>query len=596
MKRVASVAAFLFVLSLAAIVAASTVLRARFIHLGGWIPITRTVEFDKSGGSGRVQPGADKGANLYPRKAQPSDKNAVYPLFPKDALYSFLGLDVQNLVGPVVNDEARADWVLDTLPNTDAPRYIGGIAYGILTNPNAADTDPDNDLQTGTTDPTTGTTRGHWPGLRVVDGIGNADMNVFKAGGKENDTSSWQVAAGSVGSAKFDITQAYVAESTYVTPDLANYPSGIKSVLMFGAERRDNSGTSAFDLEINRNPASNQNIPNRTVGDVLVSVELPSGVGNGKFFLFTWDGTRYQPFNIAALPIAKQPQVSLNRVPTPSAPWGFVDSKGVWTIGQIPASCFAEVIIPISPELPLLSGASNDTTQPLYMQIRSRASVGDTSDLKDLTTYFLFAFGGPTPSLAMRSTCAQGLSYFPQWSDTGPADTVYKWQFGTTTGTLLSNDAGFGQDADAPDDPSRYAALFGDANLRTLTATLPPNKPYTDLDVYLTINPGKTSESMLFDTIRVYRQLAATPTLSKATNKSFTYSPGVVGGKAPYTYSWQFYNSDNVLVGASTTASGVFEVPKADTYHAVLTVNDTGDLDKDVCSVTSNSNNLSLPK
>ena len=573
------------------------------IGLGGWIPVTKTVEVDgKSGTTSSRETAAatvtDPGANLYPRKAQPSDPNFSYPLFPKDALYSFLKLDVINLVGPVVDDEARSDWVLDTLDNTDLARTVGSVAYGINVVPNLTDGDPTNDLQTGVYDPTSQTPRkrGHWPGLRIVDGIGNSDQTVFGAGGKENNVSSWKIVPGSVGSAKYDITQAYLAESTYRTPDLVNYPDGIKSIMMFGVERRDNGGVTAYDLEINQKPPTNSYIPTRTVGDVLVAVQLPSGVGQPSFFIFVWNGTKYAPFDINTLPAAKKPVISTNLINTPSAPWGFVDSKGVWRVGQIPAGCFAEILIPISPELSLLNNAAGDTTEPLFMQIRTRSSVGDTSDLKDLTTYFPFAFSGPTASMNLRSNCGQGITYFPEWPDTTPTGVPYRWQFGVDAGaSMTSLDPGFGPDPEAPGDGSRFAANFTDTSSRTATVVMPAGVPYVDCDVYLTVSPGTTTEAMLFDVIRVYRQLAINPTLTQGSSPhTFVYTANPIGGKAPYTFAWTFYDSDNVVIGTSLSANGSFDAQKSGTYHASLTIMDTGDLDKDVCSVTANSNSITF--
>jgi hypothetical protein len=573
--------------------------------VGGWIPVTKNVELDGRTSSARLAadaaPVTNPGANLYPRKAQPSDTSFVYPLFPKDALYSYLKLDIQNLVGPVYNDEARSDWVTDTLDNTAAASVIGSVAYGIIVTPNLSDNNPNNDMQTGVYDPTSSTPRkrGHWPGLRIVDGVGNFDQSVFGAGGKENNISTWKIKPGSVGSAKDDITQAYVAETTYRTTDLDSYPTGLKSALMFGIERRANNGTTAYDLEINKLGPTNDFIPNRSVGDILVGVELSSQTSTPPISVISlWDGLKYVPFNITTLPEEKRPVVTTNLIPTPSEPWGFVNAKGVWQVGQIPASCFAEILIPISEQFSLLNAASvGDTTQPLFLQIRSRSSLTDNSDLKDLTTYFPIEFTGPAPELSLRSTCNQGLTYFPDWGSAIGNGLIYRWQFGCDAGSsLTSQDAEFGFDPDAPGDSTRFAAEFTDTASRSAQAVLPTGVDFVDLDVYLTISPGTPTEIMLFDLIRVYRALSATATLTVASGgpHTFNYAASQVGGKAPYTFSWTFYDSDGVVVGTSSTANGTLDVQKSGTYFGVLVVTDTGDLDKDVCTVTLNSNSISF--
>ena len=576
-------------------------------HLGGWVPVTHTVEVDGSTtGSAAISlaaGGADPGANLYPRKAQPTDPTFTYPLFPKDALYQYLKLNVENLVGPVVNDEARSDWVTDTLDNTTPGSVIGSIAYGINVTPNLSDNDPTNDMQTGVYDPTSSTPRkrGHWAGLRIVDGVGNFDQNVFGAGGKENDVSTWKVGPGSVGSAKDDITQAYVAESSYRTTDLVNYPSGIKSALMFAVERRANNGTTAYDIEINQKPANNNNlIPNRSVGDILVGVQLAAyGTTPAPpvFAISIWDGLKYVPFAISTLPAALRPVVTTNLVQTPSEPWGFVNAKGVWQVGQIPPTCLAEVYIPISPQLTLLNTASANTTDPLFMQIRTRSSLTDTSDLKDLTTYFPLEFTGPTPVLNLRSTCNQGLTYFPDWGNGSGNGLTYDWEIGCDPGcTLTSQDPEFGFDPDAPGDATRFAATFTNTSPHMLQAILPPGVNFTDLDVYLTISPGTSTEEMLFDVIRVYRALAIAPTLTASASgpHTFNFAANRVGGLAPYTFAWTFYDSLGNVIGGSTLENGSFDVQKSGTYSASLTVVDTGTLDKDVCTVTAASNNITF--
>ena len=103
---------------------------------------------------------------------------------------------------------------------------------------------------------------GHWNGVRIVDGIDGADQDIFLTGGKENDLSTWNIGPGTVGSSKYDITQAYLANN--------------QQSLFFGMERRGNNGTTAFDFEFNvlaPNPATPL-VPTRSVGDVLFTFEM----------------------------------------------------------------------------------------------------------------------------------------------------------------------------------------------------------------------------------------------------------------------------------------------------------------------------------
>ena len=78
--------------------------------------MTRVVEADGGAGTGAASLlqalTSNNGANLYPRKAQPSDPTFVYPLFPKDALYTFLKLDTENLESWLVSGKVDRQGLL----------------------------------------------------------------------------------------------------------------------------------------------------------------------------------------------------------------------------------------------------------------------------------------------------------------------------------------------------------------------------------------------------------------------------------------------------------------------------------------------------
>jgi len=195
-----------------------------------------------------------------------------------------------TITGNILND----GWVAESNPNSDGPSRVESIAIGIIPNVSGA---------VGGT--------GHWRGVRIVDGIATADQNIFLTGGKENDTTTWNVGAGSVGSAKYDITQAYLANN--------------QTFLYFGMERRGNNGTTAFDFEFNQNAPANLSgfIPTRTVGDVLFTFEMQGSGGSGSAVphYFTWNGSAYveqsPPSSVAT---------AINNAPTQAAPWGYVNS------------------------------------------------------------------------------------------------------------------------------------------------------------------------------------------------------------------------------------------------------------------------------
>src|SRR5687768_13946351 len=64
------------------------------------------------------------------------------------------------------------DWVKDSLPNTDAASLSQSIATGVIVGSTGA------------------VAKGHWNGVRIVDGIAGNDSDIFLTGGKENDTNT----------------------------------------------------------------------------------------------------------------------------------------------------------------------------------------------------------------------------------------------------------------------------------------------------------------------------------------------------------------------------------------------------------------------
>src|SRR5215831_8814986 len=214
------------------------------------------------------------------------------------------------------------DWVKDSLPNTDTPSWTNNIATGIIP---------------GVTGVSGGT--GHWNGVRIVDAVGGGEQDIFLNGGKENDTSTWTIGPGSVGSAKYDITQAYLANN--------------QTTLFFGMERRGNNGTTAFDFEFNRLGTDGNYIPVRSVGDILFTFEMQGSGGSGSAtpHVFRWNGSMYCEYGVDACaggPVPPGLISSINNSAQPAAPWGTVDSHGNWILGSIDRFEFAEAAAPLS--------------------------------------------------------------------------------------------------------------------------------------------------------------------------------------------------------------------------------------------------------
>ena len=501
------------------------------------------------------------------------------------------------------------DWIKDTLVNNDAASVNSGIATGILQGVSG----------TAYVD---SVKHGHWQGARVVDTIANAEQDIFVQGGKEDDVKTWNVQPGSVGSSKYDITQAYIASTATPTTDTVNFPPvGLKKQLFFAMERRGNNGTTAFDFEFNQQPpattypdgspipaALQGYIPNRTDGDVLFTFEMNGSGSSGSatphiYVYHTSDHSflNHELTGTSAIPIARRPFSNINQTTTPSSPWGYVDSKGNWTIDQIPNFSVAEAAVPFG--IDFLQGV-NGCSGHAYVQVRTRSSVTNTSDLKDTTKIFEFLFTPLHADMQMASNCDQSFNYDAQGSsDGGNNNLTYDWTFDAPAGvTLGSSDPEFGVDNS---DPTIYHASFTSDTVRNVQVTLPDGVDYADIVVHVKVTGSAGCTDQTVDhTVRVWRVLGATATLTApcSSTHEIDYSSTVTGGKSPYSYSWTFYKkgTPDVQVGTSTSASGSFNASSAGDYYGTLTVKDTADTSNDAnvtakgqCTANTSSNTVS---
>lgn len=510
------------------------------------------------------------GTNLYPKVQNGTDPVLALPQFANDALATFLGFGNSALANtPLLNVESTTmvDWVKDTLVNNDPVSVVGSVATGI--SPGVSGTLYNN------------VKRGHWNGARIIDGIAGAEQDQFVKGGKEDDTSTWTIGSGSIGSSKYDATQAYIANTTFPTSDTVNFPTGKKSVLYFGMERRGNNGTTAFDFEFNQKPPISDYVPNRSENDVLFTFEMNGSATSGSAtpHVYIYHNGNYLSNEVlaASLPAPRRPVSNINQKETPSAPWGFVNDKGNWEIGQIPVFSVAEAAVPFGVDfLKSINGCGGLA----YVQVRTRSSVTNTSDLKDTTKIFAYSFGGPTADLQLQSNCGQTFDYSAAGSHdaNGGSNLTYNWTFGVPAGvTLTSNDPELGVD---PSNSSQYMATFTSDTVRNIKVNLPVGVDYADITAKLKVVEGAGCDASTNTyTVRVYRALDGTASMSAPCSSNYTinYSSTATGGNAPLSYSWTFYKkgTPDVQVGTSTTASGSFNASSKGDYYGVLTIKDT---------------------
>jgi len=414
------------------------------------------------------------------------------------------------------NNVGYVDWVKDSFTNTDTPSLSNNVAVGIIPNVSGA---------TGG--------KGHWYGVRIVDGVDGAEQDIFLNGGKENLTNTWNIGPGSIGSSKYDITQAYLANNN--------------QKLFFGMERRGNNGTTAFDFEFNQFAPASPYFPNRTIGDVLFTFEMQGSGGSGSAtpHFFIWDGTKYQEQN----PPPSSLVSSINQADIPAAPWGYVDSKGVWTLGSVPRFEFAEASVDLVQAFPNFVPCNTKA----FVQVRTRSSATDTSDLKDTTKIFEFSFGGPLAVVSLAESCSPqfGFDASSSLNSNGGTNTglTYSWNFTPPAGVTLS-----GTGVTGPDGGGVYHATNTSG---VVNAAL--NGTSATIFVNLAAIEGGTC-SNLCDTVSmtVANSLIASITnkVMDGSNLSVTLngsSPGATG------FQWQLLSATNwVNIAGATSTSLVY--------------------------------------
>ncbi|HWL36893.1 MAG TPA: hypothetical protein VNQ77_11920 [Frankiaceae bacterium] len=473
----------------------------------------------------------------------------------------------------VFNPAADLDWVKDATANSGTNCLAMSIA---------------SCNQAGVTAAAGGT--GHWQGVRIVDGIsGGNEQDIFLTGGKENDLSSWNVGGGSVGSSKYDATQMYLANN--------------QTDLFFGMERAGNNGTTAFDFEFNRNaPATaGSYVPTRTAGDVLFTFEMQGSGGSGSvtphFYRYTAGGYTEQ-----ALPAGTFSSINDNTT-TAGEPWGHVNSHGNWVLGNLDRNTFAEAVVNLANVFPGFAVCGDDSA---YVQIRTRSSSTDTSDLKDTTKIFNYEFNPPaSPSTQLASTCSQTFTY----NSPGTAS-AYDWDFVVSAAQAAAGVTLSGTGVTGPATAGNGDKVYDSAlQSGTVSVNLPSGVASASVEVSQTTTNAASCEAGDGPfTVTVYRTLGVTATLAALCDNQFTYASTVTGGNAPYTYAWTFQKNSAAdgtgswsTAGTSAAASGTFTASSAGRYRALLTVTDTAGTStinsvtpKPVCQAQATSNEVNV--
>lgn len=455
----------------------------------------------------------------------------------------------------IKNSGATLDWVKDSLANTDTPSLIDSIATGIKT------TAPD---QTGAA------AFGHWNGVRIVDGFGGGDQDIFLKGGKVNDEETWNIGPGTVGSSKFDATQMYIANN--------------QTNIFFGMERNGNNGTTAFDFEFTQNAPLSPYVPNRSDGDILISFELQgSGGASGSVqtYIFRHNGTEYAPLCDDDTTTNGTGQgdcpaglfTSINGInPTPAEPWGYVDG-GSWGLQPgFALRMFAEAQVPLS----LLPGVSTCGGSG-FVQIRTRASSALGSDAKDTTKIFEYSFGGPMAAGALTSGCGLNIGYDAAGSVNSTGGTTgltYEWRF-QKFGDCDSN-------SETPDDWCEVGGNSNpDATGSSGTFVAPGSGTYRAI---LTVTEDTACfDSVTSNSVTVFPDVGGSASLTGDCDDTFTFTAQGTGGSGSYAYEWKFFKENgttDIEVGSSGSQNGTIDIDTVTTpsgdgeYYATVRIRD----------------------
>lgn len=417
-----------------------------------------------------------------------------------------------------------------------------------------------------------------WRGVRILDGVGNTDPDIFATGGKENDTASWNVQPGSVGSAKFDMTQAYLITSK------DDEGSG---KVFFGMERRSNAGSVAFDFEFNQKGPDLTGIPKyvptRTEGDVLFTFEVSSGSAVLTTSYFVWRVVNGVGSFVLSDASSLGVDSRANASPIAAPPWGFLNSRGNWaTSGTMDTFTFAEAVVGLN-GIPFLAGGGCGGSA--YVQVRTRSSAQATSDLKDASRIFLYALPAPIADAKVYGGCDSSFYYEDAGSTEGA---TREWTFSIS-------EADFGK-----------GVRFSGQGESSFMTTVDPgqvfleNVPASGVEVTVTLVVGKdgclsnpdSPEDNGRQLINVFPSVNAVASINDECNESFSFDGDETTGADSYLWTFTVLTQGVQLSGADITPSGdgVYTSSKKSGNVSVTGLNGTiGSAEIQVDMVASNN-------
>src|SRR6266545_4613107 len=473
-----------------------------------------------------------------------------------------------------------------------------------------------------------------------LDGVGNADQDIFQStGDKYNDNpSTWDWAIGKP-PAKNDINHALLHQAL---------DSNGHAWIIVAGDQGSSQGDRYIDFELLQNSVAktcatpactsgnfSSGGPNagRTVGDLLLTVQLSNGGAAAQFFVYRWAASAASPigFDYIAEPVSANVFIAANTGGAVAVPFAAFGSN------SYPWNTFAEAAVDLNA---LLQGFGFDPCIGIKtLFIKTKTSNSPSAQLKDFINPIALEFGSaPSSTITAADACANSTGNTASVPDAGPGST-YNWTVtnGTVTGgsgtnqitytagssgtvditVSVNNKAGCGSTTSPPKsvaiNPSPDATITATVACAssTGTASVPDagaGATYTWSISNGTINSGNgtrqisytgsgSSQVNLGITITPSTGCSATSTLgvtpngkpsvtvnspSACTGATATITATPSGGTGPYSYAW------TVPSGVSNPGNvASFSASVAGSYSVIVT-------DANSCSSASGSGTLTV--
>jgi hypothetical protein len=201
------------------------------------------------------------------------------------------------------------------------------------------------------------------------------------------------------------------------------------------------------------------------------------------------------------------------------------------------------------PNLDLCNGAK------AFVQVRTRSSASDTSDLKDTTQIFEFLFGGPNAVGALNTSCLPQFTFDGSASrnSSGGTQLTYSWDFTVPAGTTLS-----GAGITGPDAGGLYHATSATG---TVDVQLAAGQQSAVIAAKLTVTQGSSCTSSTDMSITVLRPPSANVTLGLNCQPQLTFDGS---GSTAGSYKWDF----TAPVGVTLSGAGITGPDAQGSYHS----------------------------